>query len=182
LTLRSHDHAAITSAIVVMVVSEKTEDFPMYHFFTMVAAFSFSTIVLDNLFSSFPSCKIALLFSCTTMHKVDIEGALQAPLQLRELYIAASRLQKIPESIGQLKHLEKIVLRGDDIRMALETLPEEFCQLPSLKHLELNCPYLKSLPDSFGNLTSLQHVKLYSVQQFGIAPRFLWEFNQAPAY
>jgi len=84
----------------------------------------------------------------------------QAPLQLRELFITTSRLPKNPESIGQLKHLEKVVLRGDgdDILMRLGTLPPEFCELPSLKHLELNCLVLKSLPYSFGNLTSLEHV------------------------
>eukprot|EP00253_Pinus_taeda_P034369 PITA_34369 len=88
----------------------------------------------------------------------------EAPLELRELYITASRLSKIPDSIGQLKHLEMIVLRGDDSasKLPLKTLPDEFCQLLSLKHLKLShCSFLRSLPDSFGNLTKLQHIELY---------------------
>lgn len=89
----------------------------------------------------------------------------QVPLQLRELDIAATHLLKIPNSIGQLKHLEKIVLKpGMSDDMHLETLPEEFCNLQSLKHLELNhCSRLKLLPDSFGNLTNLQHIMLLSL-------------------
>jgi hypothetical protein len=80
----------------------------------------------------------------------------EVPLQLRELDIAATHLLKIPRSIGQLKHLEKIVLKpGNSGDMHLGTLPNEFCHLQSLKHLELNhCSRLKLLPDSFGKLTS----------------------------
>jgi Leucine-rich repeat (LRR) protein len=72
-----------------------------------------------------------------------------------ELYIKASRLRKIPESIGQLKHLEKIVLRGCHFhtQLPLATLPDEFCQLSSFS-------YLGSLPNSFGNLIKLQDLVL----------------------
>jgi Leucine-rich repeat (LRR) protein len=86
----------------------------------------------------------------------------QAPMQLRELDIAATQLLKIPKSIGQLKHLEKIVLKpGNFSEMSLESLPEEFCDLQSLKHLELkHCSRLKFLPDSFWKLTNLEHIDL----------------------
>jgi hypothetical protein len=68
------------------------------------------------------------------MHKVDIEGALQAPLQLMECISILLGCYKIPESIGQLKHLEKIVLRGCHFhtQLPLETLPDEFCQMSSV--------------------------------------------------
>eukprot|EP00253_Pinus_taeda_P016799 PITA_16799 len=90
----------------------------------------------------------------------------QAPRELRELYIAGSRLPKIPQSIGQLRRLEKVVLRSEkDIMsfetiVSFETLPDEFCQLQSLKHLELHEKGLKALPESFGDLSSLQHLNL----------------------
>lgn len=86
----------------------------------------------------------------------------QAPMQLRELDIAATQLLKIPKSIGQLRHLEKIVLKpGSFSEMLLESLPEEFCDLESLKHLELrHCSRLRFLPDSFSKLTNLEHIDL----------------------
>eukprot|EP01018_Ginkgo_biloba_P022024 Gb_08581 [translate_table: standard] len=81
----------------------------------------------------------------------------QTPLQLRELNIVrSSKLGKLPESIGLLKHLDKIVLFRN---FTLKTLPDEFCSLKSLRHLELrSCYGLISLPVNFGNLKSLQHV------------------------
>eukprot|EP00253_Pinus_taeda_P016207 PITA_16207 len=84
----------------------------------------------------------------------------QAPLQLRELNIF-SPLSRIPKSIGQLKHLEKIVLGRQVDTLPLKSLPEEFCDLHSLKWLTLQgCSELTSLPDSFGKLTSLQRINL----------------------
>jgi Leucine-rich repeat (LRR) protein len=80
----------------------------------------------------------------------------QAPLQLRELVIN-SPLSKLPKSIGQLKHLQLIILG----RSNLKALPEEFCYLRLLKRLELtNCSEIKSLPDSFGYLANLEHINL----------------------
>eukprot|EP00253_Pinus_taeda_P008147 PITA_08147 len=105
--------------------------------------------------------------------EIPWEHESEAPLALRELYISASRLSKIPDSIGQLKHLEKIVLGDDNIysQLPLKTLPDEFCQLLSLKHLELmNCSSLSSLPDSFGNLTKLQHIHLSQCRKLLMLP------------
>jgi Leucine-rich repeat (LRR) protein len=98
---------------------------------------------------------------------------LRAPLQLRELHIATDGLLKIPKSIGQLKHLEKIVLEPDEIfkRMRLETLSSEFRHLQSLKHLELRrCSNLKSFPDCFCRLTNLEHLNLYECSDLQMLP------------
>eukprot|EP01018_Ginkgo_biloba_P022617 Gb_35111 [translate_table: standard] len=98
----------------------------------------------------------------------------QPPLQLRELNIVRSReLGKFPESIGLLKHLDKIVLVGN---LNLKTLPDEFCSLKSLRHLELcGCYGLISLPVSFGNLKSLQHVEISDCRKLQELPK---SFNQ----
>ena len=82
---------------------------------------------------------------------------LQAPLQLRELNITAP-LSKIPKSIGKLKHLERIQVSS---AQKIETLPKQFCDLLSLKSLELLHAFkIKSLPNSFRNLRNLEHIKL----------------------
>nr|ABR17027.1 unknown [Picea sitchensis] len=83
----------------------------------------------------------------------------QAPLELRELNVYAP-LSMFPKSIGQMKHIEKIVVTCMPDLIHLKSLPEEFCQLSSLKYLHLLCPDMKSLPDSFGYLTNLQHLNL----------------------
>lgn len=81
----------------------------------------------------------------------------QVPFQLRELHIHG-QLSNIPKSIGQLKHLERILISS--LNAKLENLPEEFCQLRSLKVLLLMFTKLKSLPDSFGDLINLEHLDL----------------------
>jgi Leucine-rich repeat (LRR) protein len=101
------------------------------------------------------------------------ENESQAPLQLRALRIDAF-LSTIPKSIGQLKHLEWIVIRPRShgafdhafdpaSSMHLEELyifkeSELKERLQVLKKLE---PEIKSLPESFGNLTNLHHIQLY---------------------
>ena len=75
---------------------------------------------------------------------------------MRELVIV-SPLSKLPKTIGQLKHLQLLVIG----RSNLKVLPEEFCYMRSLKRLELtNCLELKVLPDSFGYLVNLEHIDL----------------------
>ncbi|GLJ45652.1 hypothetical protein SUGI_0960930 [Cryptomeria japonica] len=82
-----------------------------------------------------------------------------APVQLRELLISqCSKFQRFPKSIGCLRHLKKIAVRG---RSKVRSLPDEFCLLQSLEHLELNSgQQLSSLPDSFGDLRNLRHLVL----------------------
>ena len=78
---------------------------------------------------------------------------MQAPLQLRELEIYAP-LQNIPESIGQLKHLERIVVtRGGEFCPLLKHLPESLGDLTNLEHIDLSyCGNLERLPNSLLNL------------------------------
>jgi Leucine-rich repeat (LRR) protein len=97
------------------------------------------------------------------------EDESQAPFQLRELEIDAP-LSNIPKSIGRLKHLERIFLDGGG-NANLKELPEEFCQLRSLKALVLREFYqMKSLPECFGNLTNLQHIELYQFHNLESLP------------
>lgn len=83
------------------------------------------------------------------------------PLQLRELEIKTP-LSHIPKSIGQLKHLERIVIRYKySEQVTITELPEEFCFLRSLKVLGLEgWSRMEELPEYFGNLTELQHLQL----------------------
>ncbi|GLJ15345.1 hypothetical protein SUGI_0251620 [Cryptomeria japonica] len=86
-----------------------------------------------------------------------------APVQLRELIISnCYKFQRFPNSIRCLKKLKRIVLEGDNNILAL---PEEFCYLRSLEHLQLFCPDLFSLPISFGALRNLQYLDMFGCQK-----------------
>lgn len=95
----------------------------------------------------------------------------QGPLLLRELNIRAP-ISKFPKSIGQLKHIEKIVVNYSSFgTLTFQTLPDEFCHLSSLKYLQLKpCSSMMLLPDSFGNLTNLQHLDLSCASSLQMLP------------
>ncbi|XP_059064017.1 disease resistance protein RUN1 isoform X2 [Cryptomeria japonica] len=98
-----------------------------------------------------------------------------APIQLRELVISGcTEFQRLPESIGSLKHLKKIVVDGGQggskLLHKLKSLPREFCLLQSLEHLELRGCQLSSLPDSFGDLSNLQHLYLSGCRELRRLP------------
>ncbi|KAH9289649.1 hypothetical protein KI387_033766, partial [Taxus chinensis] len=89
----------------------------------------------------------------------DLPIDILQPMQLRELNVLSS-IQKFPESIGKLQHLQTIVVDGRP-NTSLKALPEEFCHLHSLKRLTLRwCMIFTSLPTHFASLTNLQHLEL----------------------
>lgn len=99
------------------------------------------------------------LFSNYCMFYVCLVGNVtQAPVQLREFIISECySLRRFPNSKGCLNELKKILIIGSKI----ESLPEEFCRLQLLEHLELrSCGMLSSLPSSFGDLANLRYVDL----------------------
>lgn len=98
----------------------------------------------------------------------------QAPLQLRELTIEGAVLYDVPKSIGQLTNLERIVTRWE----GSPKLPEEFCELLSLKHLKMESTTLSCLPDSFGNLTNLKHIDLSDCRALKRLPDSLGRLNK----
>jgi Leucine-rich repeat (LRR) protein len=122
----------------------------------------------------FPSDLLPRCIPMKRLRVLDVQGYKlkrlwldsQVPLQLTQLKITAPLL-KFPKSIGQLKYLEKIVVQGNPYtaeifgrqKVPLKSLPDEFCDLQCLKHLELNrCSEMKSLPESFGKLKKLEHL------------------------
>jgi hypothetical protein len=103
----------------------------------------------------------------------------QAPLLLRELIVDAP-LSKIPESIGRLKNLEKLVLHQNERveEINLKTFLDELCHLKSLKCLVLRkCPNMKSLPDSFVNLTNLEYIDLSGCFNLQKLPKYFWKLQ-----
>ncbi|GLJ33803.1 hypothetical protein SUGI_0679590 [Cryptomeria japonica] len=96
------------------------------------------------------------------------------PLELRELNLVDARcFLRLPRSIGCLQHLRKISLTGR-IRKAdnpIDSLPEEFCLLQSLEHLQLRaCRKLTMLPSNFGKLKNLRHLDLRYCTELKMLP------------
>ncbi|KAH9288997.1 hypothetical protein KI387_033114 [Taxus chinensis] len=104
------------------------------------------------------------------------EKSAHPPSQLRELIVTAtswgSNLERFPSSISHLKLLKKIALisyLGDEF--LFKRLPEEFCDLQFLEHVELrHCKMLSSLPTPFGKLTNLRHIDLSCCEELRTLP------------
>ncbi|GLJ31732.1 hypothetical protein SUGI_0638110 [Cryptomeria japonica] len=123
--------------------------------------------------------------SLQNLRVLELNGALNlqelwtddacAPLQLRELTITgtwSASFERFPKSISNLKHLKKIALLGYvGKEIGIKGLPEEFCDLQSLEHLELrHCILLSSLPTRFGDLKKLRHLDLCSCKALRTLP------------
>ncbi|XP_059073304.1 disease resistance protein RUN1-like [Cryptomeria japonica] len=106
---------------------------------------------------SLKNLRVLELHGCHNIAGLWKDGV-EAPVELRVLIISSCwKLQSIPKSIGYLKNLKKISLS----HCAVKSLPEEFCSLQSLEHLQLKyCDTLSSLPSCFGHLTDLRHLDL----------------------
>ncbi|XP_031475730.1 disease resistance protein RPV1-like isoform X1 [Nymphaea colorata] len=79
---------------------------------------------------------------------------------LSEFDLCGTHIDKIPDSIGELKNLRKLLLS----RCArLSRLPDSICLLSSLEILDLeDCLSLASLPERLGDMGALRKLKLSS--------------------
>eukprot|EP01048_Picozoa_sp_COSAG05_P017694 COSAG05_NODE_2459_length_3037_cov_3.928523_2_plen_453_part_00 len=95
------------------------------------------------------------------------QGALKCPMGvllpalstmagLRVLDVHDSKLMALPESLGELRQLQKLYLDGNQ----LTELPDSLAQLTQLVSLSLSNNKLTTLPWGIGNLTKLQGLYL----------------------
>src|SRR5688572_1279765 len=83
-------------------------------------------------------------------------GAKELSLSARSEAMESEKLTKLPESLGQLTHLQSLKLYNNQ----LTALPEWLGQLMQLQELGLSSNQLTALPESFGQLMQLQKLSL----------------------
>lgn len=102
---------------------------------------------------------------------------------LKELNVAANKLQEVPEFLGNLLGLQKLVVYANHIhslplslgsltalthfdlsRNKVQVLPDFIGNFAALKELNLGENKLESLPETLGNLRELERLYLYSNQ------------------
>lgn len=96
---------------------------------------------------------------CVGCSKVEFKDDLFSRKKcLCVLELNESSVQKLPDSICQLSHVEYLKISEF---IGLVTLPESFGHLKNLFHIDLSgCSRLAALPESFGDLINLTHVNL----------------------
>ncbi|KAI4968605.1 hypothetical protein ZWY2020_045935 [Hordeum vulgare] len=97
---------------------------------------------------------------CVSCSKVEFDEDSFSSHKLRVLELKDSPVQKLPDSICQLRYLGYLKISEFT---GLVTLPESFGLLKNLFHIDLSgCSGLINLPESFGKLICLVHVDLSS--------------------
>ena len=94
--------------------------------------------------------------------------------QLQKLYIHHNELSALPESIGHLKQLRQLFV--DDNQ--LTTLPESIGHLKHLQWFFANYNQLSTLPESIGQLSQLQSLTVVN-NQFSALPESLLALAEA---
>ena len=72
------------------------------------------------------------------------------------------QLDYLPDSIGNLKNLDTLIIRADNFSGVLKELPSTIGGLESLETLYLKNVNLTTLPSSIGSLSKLRSILLYS--------------------
>ncbi|KAF3783297.1 Disease resistance protein [Nymphaea thermarum] len=107
-------------------------------------------------FSSLVSLKILDLSGCSSLS--DLPGEVGNLRSLMELLLSGTAVRVIPESINQLRKLERLLLDNCE---ALTKLPVSLEGLGSLQELSAkSCRLLATLPPSIGNASNLTHLLL----------------------
>jgi Leucine-rich repeat (LRR) protein len=117
----------------------------------------------NNRFSA--SCKWEPLAGLDKLKVLNLNYALQNLSELpepigripflKELHISGNKLHRLPDSLEQLRHLERLYCDANDF----DTFPSILTRLPRLKFLQLPAKALRDLPDKALELQYIEEVK-----------------------
>lgn len=79
--------------------------------------------------------------------------------KLQSLVVSGTTIDKLPITIGNLESLEVLDISGT----AIDMLPESIGRLKNLKTLDISDTMIKKIPDSISNLNRLDHFYLYGL-------------------
>jgi disease resistance protein RPS2 len=135
------------------------QDFPTIH--NDYKRISLRNNDIKSLPAEFPCSKLVSLFLSLDYSIKELPSRFLVSLEsLKVLHLHSQGLESIPSSVGQLKQLEFLSLKG---LKNIHELPEEICHLSSLQFLDLSdCDALQSLPSKIGELKNLKHLRLPS--------------------
>ena len=98
-------------------------------------------------------------------------GMLIRDNHIYKLNLEKCKLKMLPDSVGDLKHLEYLNVSDNE----LEEMPETIGRLKNLKILDVNFNKLLKLPDSIGELTNLEELLFNNLMEL---PSTIWNLKK----
>ena len=108
-----------------------------------------------------------------TWDEVMIPGMSIRDNHINGLILKLCNLKKLPDSIGNLKHLEYLNVSHNE----LEELPETIGRLKNLKELNMSYNKLIKLPDSLGGLLNLEKLEFEGNLSLIELPETIWNLK-----
>lgn len=118
--------------------------------------------VFDDL-ENYPSLKSLVHLKWLNISGNALNGTIEVVghyKNLEYLNLGHNYLTGLPENIGDLKKLDTLILEHMQAGYEIQSLPESFGELESLRYLNLFSLGLTTVPESFANLTNLEYLDM----------------------
>jgi Leucine-rich repeat (LRR) protein len=96
-----------------------------------------------------------LLMNCFDLSKIPAE--ISQLKKLKEIYIFASSIDSVPESLAELNHLRSLTISFSD----LQEMPKNFCVYKEIRYVSFLGNFIRTVPECVFEMPTLEQLNIY---------------------